>query len=43
MSTVLEVSMVDLYAEEAFLVTATPKALKHAIEKHTPILNRINT
>jgi tyrosine-protein phosphatase YwqE len=31
--TVLEVSIVDLWAAEAFLVTVTPKALKEAIEK----------
>jgi len=42
-STVLEVSMVDLWAEEAFLVTATPKPLKQAIEKQTPILRRMRT
>jgi len=33
MSTVLEVSIVDLWAADAFLVTVTPKALKEAIEK----------
>lgn len=32
MQIVLEVSMVDLWAAEAYLVTATPVALKPAIE-----------
>ena len=35
--TVREVSIVERYAEEAFLVTVTPKALKEAIEKHIKI------
>jgi hypothetical protein len=39
--TVLEVSIVDLYAADAFLVTATPKALKDAILKQIRTLNRI--
>ena len=38
-STVLDVSMVDLCALEAFLVTVTPKALNVAIEKHMQMLN----
>jgi hypothetical protein len=36
-STVLEVSIVDLWAAEAFLVTVTPKALKEPIEKQMAI------
>lgn len=32
--TVLDVSIVDLYAADAFLVTVTPNTLKHAIEQH---------
>ena len=36
--TVREVSMVDLCAAEAFLVTETPKALNKAIEKQMPTL-----
>jgi hypothetical protein len=41
-STVREVSIVDLYAEDAFFVTVTPKALKEAIEKQIRIeRNRI--
>jgi hypothetical protein len=39
--TVLEVSIVDLWAAEAFLVTVTPKALKEAIEKQMQTLKRI--
>ena len=39
--TVLDVSMVDLWAAEAFLVTDTPKALKQAIEKQMKILSMI--
>jgi len=38
MITVLEVSMVDLCAAEAFLVTETPKALKKAMEKQMATL-----
>ena len=38
MMTVLEVSMVDLCAAEAFLVTETPKALKKAMEKQMATL-----
>ena len=40
MTTVLDVSMVDLCAAEAFFVTATPKALKKAMETQTAILYR---
>jgi hypothetical protein len=36
------VSMVALYAEEAFFVTVTPKPLKKAIVKHTATLRRIS-
>ena len=39
MMTVLEVSMVDLCAAEAFLVTDTPKALKKAMEKQMAMLS----
>ena len=39
MMTVLEVSMVDLCAAEAFLVTETPKALKKAMEKQMATLS----
>jgi len=35
------VSIVDLYALEAFLVTVTPKALKDAIEKQIATLSPI--
>jgi hypothetical protein len=42
-STVLEVSIVDLCAADAFLVTVTPKALKQAMEQHIPKLRAIST
>jgi hypothetical protein len=36
--TVLDVSIVERWAAEAFLVVATPKALKAAMEQIMPIL-----
>jgi hypothetical protein len=37
MSTVLDVSIVDLWGADAYLVVATPQALKKAMEKMIPI------
>jgi hypothetical protein len=38
---VLAVSIVALYADEAFLVTATPNPLKNAMVKHTATLSHM--
>ncbi len=43
MKTVREVSMVARCADDAFLVTATPKALNRAIVKQIAKLRRIRT
>jgi hypothetical protein len=40
-SRVLDESIVDLYAADAYLVTDTPKPLKNAIEKQMPMLYNI--
>jgi hypothetical protein len=43
MSTVLDVSMVDLYAALAFFVTATPKPLNNAIDRQMHTESAIST
>mmetsp|Transcript_17715 Transcript_17715/g.12640 ORF Transcript_17715/g.12640 Transcript_17715/m.12640 type:complete len:86 (-) Transcript_17715:55-312(-) len=40
---VLQVSIVDLCAADAYFVTATPHPLKPAIEKQMPTLSQIST